>query len=102
METAEHHSKTYHSLVLRGKLWTAVRLIMKRETSRVLQPGDRCTKTGDRVMEMPRTKHPDTSTPTSASLYSYPGRTPELTPVDITEDTVKAVAGRLLGGDGPG
>ena len=50
--TAEHRAQTYHSLVLRGKLRTAVRWITKRDTGRVLQPGDRCTKTGDRVMEV--------------------------------------------------
>ena len=49
-ETAEHRVQTYHSLVLRNKLQTAVQWITERETGGVLQPGDRCTKTGDRVM----------------------------------------------------
>ena len=40
--------------------------------------------------------------PAAASLDSYPGRPPDLTPVDITKNTVTAVAGRLSGGDGPG
>ena len=68
----------------------------------VLQPRDRCTKTGDRVMEVLRTKHLEARTPTAASLESYPGQPPELTRVDITEDTVTAVAWRLLGGAVPG
>ena len=68
----------------------------------VLQPRDRCTKTGDRVMEELCTKQLEARTPTAAILDSYPGRPPELTPVDITEDTVTAVAGRLSGGAGPG
>ena len=97
---AEHWAQTYHSLVLRGKLRTAVGWIMEREMGVVLQPGNRCTKTGDRVMEMLRTKHPEARTPTAASLNSYMGRPPELTPVDITEDTVTAVSGRLSGGAG--
>ena len=101
-ETAEHRVQTYHILVLHGKLRTAVRWITERETDGVLQPGDRCTKTGERVMEVLRTKHPEAWTPTLASLDSYPGRLPELTPVEITKDTVTAVAGRLLGGVGPG
>ena len=50
-------------------------------------------------MEVLRTKH---RTPTAASLDSYLGRPPELTPVDITKETVTAVAERLLGGAGPG
>ena len=53
-------------------------------------------------MEVLRTKHPEARTPTAASLDSYPGRPLELTLVDITEDTVKAVAGRLSGRAGPG
>ena len=34
-ETAEHRAQTYHSLVLRGKLRTAVRWITERETGGV-------------------------------------------------------------------
>ena len=52
-------------------------------------------------MEVLHTKHPEAQTPTAESLESYPGRLPELTPVDITEDTVTEVAERLLGGAGP-
>ena len=68
----------------------------------VLHPGERCTKTGDRVLEVLRAKHPEAWTPTAACLESYTGRPPKLTPVDITDDTVTAVAGRLSGGAGPG
>ena len=68
----------------------------------VLQPGERYTKTGGRVMEVLRTKHQEANSPTSDSLDSYPDRPPELVPVDVTDDTVMAVAGRLSGGAGPG
>ena len=101
-ETVEHRAQTYHSLVLCGKLWTAVWWITERETGRILQPGDRCTKAGDWVMEVIRTKHPEAQTPTAASLDSYLGRPPKLTPVDITKNTVTAVVGRLSGGAGLG
>ena len=101
-ETAEHRDQTYHSLVLHGKLWTAVRWITERETGGVLHPGYMCTKTGNGVMEVLRTKQPEARTPTAASLDHYKRRPPELTPVDITEDTVMAVSGRLSGGAGPG
>ena len=57
-ETAEHRDQTYHSLVLLGKLRSAVRWITERETEGVLKPGDRCKKTGDRVLEVLRAKHP--------------------------------------------
>ena len=92
----------FHSLLLRGKLRTAVRWITERDTGGVLQTGERCTKTGDRVMDVLRSRYPEAQKPTAASLYLYPDRPPEMTPVDIMADTVTAVAGRLSGGDGPG
>ena len=101
-DTAEHWTQTYHSLVLCGKLRSAVRWITERETGGFLLPGERCTKMGNRVLEVLRTKHPEARTPTAACLDSYTGRPPELTPVDITDNMVTAVAGRLLGGAGPG
>ena len=76
-ETSEHRAQTYHSLVLRGKIRTAVRWITERETGGVLQPGYRCTKTGDRVVEVLCTKHPEARTLKASSLDSYPGRPPE-------------------------
>ena len=100
-ETAEHRAQTYHSLVLCGKLRLAVQWITEQDTGVVLQPGDRCEKTGDRVLEVLRAKHPEARTLTAASLTSYTGCPPDLTPVDITDDTVTAVAGRLSGGAGP-
>ena len=71
-------------------------------TGGVIQPGERCTKTGDQVLEVLRTKHPEAQTPTAASLDCYTGLPPELTLVDITDDTLTAVAGRISGGSGPG
>ena len=53
-------------------------------------------------MEVLRTKQPEARKPTAASLDSYLGHPPELTPVDITKDTVTAVSGRLSEGAGPG
>ena len=79
----------------------AVRWITERETGGVLQPGDRCEKTGDRVLEVLRAKHLEAWTPTVACLTSYTGHPPELTLVDITDDTMMAVVGRLLGGAKP-
>ena len=49
-ETADHQDQTYHNLVLRGKLRSEIRWINERETGGVLQPGDRCKKTGDRLL----------------------------------------------------
>ena len=69
-----------------------MRWITERETGGVLKTGDRYMKTGDRVMEVLRTKQPEAQIPTAANLDSYPGRPPELTPAEITEDMVTTVA----------
>ena len=53
-------------------------------------------------MEVLRTKHPDARPPSAACLDAYPNNPPEIVPVDITDYVVLAVAGRLLGGAGPG
>ena len=79
--------------MLRGKLRSAVRWIIERETGGVLQPSGRCEKTGDQVLEVLRAKHPEARLPTSASLTPYTGCPQELTLVYITDDTVTAVAG---------
>ena len=53
-------------------------------------------------MEVLCTKHPDAHPSSAACLDAYPNNPPEMVPVDITDDVVAAVAGRLLGGAGPG
>ena len=51
-------------------------------------------------MEVLCAKQPEAWTLTTESLDLYPDLPPELTPVDITNGTVTAVMGRLLGGSG--
>ena len=51
---------------------------------------------------MLRSKHPEARTPTAASLSTYTGCPLELTPLDITNNTVTDVAGWLSGGARPG
>ena len=58
-ETAEHWAQTYHILLLRGKLRSAVRWITEQETGGDFQPVDRYEKTGDRVLEVLRAKYPE-------------------------------------------
>ena len=57
---------------------------------------------GERVIEVLYTMRPDAWTSTAASLELYPDRPPEIVPIDITDETVTAVAGRISGGGGPG
>ena len=65
-------------------------------------PEETCTITGERVIEVLRTKHPDARPLSAASLDAYPKNPPDMVPVDITDDVVAVVAGRLSGGAGPG
>ena len=69
-ESAEHQAQTYHSLLLQGKLRAAMQWISERETGSILQPGKRCTKTREMVMEVLRTKNLEAYTPIAASLHS--------------------------------
>ena len=85
-----------------GKLHRSVRLITEREIGRLIRLAERCTKTGERVMEVLRTKHPEALPKKLVSLYTYPDRPPEIISVDITNNTVKVVVGRLSVGAGPG
>ena len=55
-ESEKHRAKTFHRLVLRGKLRTAFQWITEREAEGVLRHAEWCTKTGERVMEVLRTK----------------------------------------------
>ena len=70
-ESKEHRAKIFHSLVLQGKLRTEVRWINEREKGGVIHIEELCTKTGERVMEILRTKHLEARPPTSVSLDSY-------------------------------
>ena len=53
-------------------------------------------------MDVLCTKHPDTRPPSVASLDVYSKNPPEMVPVDITDNVMSEVAGRLLGGAGTG
>ena len=77
-------------------------MITEQSTGGVLQPAELCNKTGERLMEVLCTKHSEAYPPTAASLDTYPDRPPEFVPVDITDDTVTEMAGRIYVGSGPG
>ena len=53
-------------------------------------------------MEVLSTNQPEARTPTAASLDLYPDCPPELVQIEITNNTVTAVAGRISGGARPG
>ena len=54
----------------------------------MLRPVDMCTKTAERVVDVLRTKYPDSRPLTTSILDTYLNRPLELVPVDITNNTV--------------
>ncbi len=91
----------YHRLVLQGKLRQAVRYLTDREKGSILMPDDIDEKTGDSVTTVLESKHPDARVPDVSFFQSYPN-TPDFVDLDITEDSVEKVAGRLSGSAGLG
>ena len=101
VDSPEHGAKIYHSLVLRGKLQSAVHSITEREKGGVFQPEDMCPKTGQPVLEFLRSKHPKACPPTARSLEAYGDKPLTMVPVDITDPTVTTVVRRLSGSEVP-
>jgi hypothetical protein len=92
--TPEQRAKTYARLVLQGKLRAAVRWITEREMGGILQPDERDAKTGDTVLEVLESKHPDAKIPDASDFQAYDSL-PELVELDITEEVCCKVARRL-------
>ena len=81
-------SKTFTSLVLKGKIRTAVRLVTFRGAGSVLSPENMDAKSGQPVVDVLRVKHPAPIVPNVRVLEHY-DVVPEFVPIDITEDTVE-------------
>ena len=92
-KSEDHREENYHSLVLRGKMRTVVRWITEQETGGELHPEELCIKTGERVMEVMRTKNLDARPLSASSLDTYTDRPQEIVLVVITKDTVTEVVG---------
>ena len=94
--------KTSHRTVLSGNLQMVVRWITEQEKGGTLQPGENCTKSEKKVLEVLRSKNPGVRPPSADSLESYSGQTMELSPANVTKETVMEIAERLPRGAGPG
>ena len=97
--TPEHRAKVFDSRVKRGKLRSAVRYITDREGGGVLSPNDIDEKSGSKVIDVLKTKHPEMREPGPSALKSYENL-PSLMPLHISEETVEAVASKLSGSAG--
>ena len=100
-ESAEHRAKTYHSLVLHGKLRTAVRWITERERGGYCCRRKHAQRRGS-VLWRCCTPNIRTHAPYLRKAWTHILKICRMVPVDITDDVVTAVAGRLSGGAGPG
>ena len=73
---------------------------MEREKSGVFQLEDTFPKTGQTVLEVLHSKHPEACPLTSRSQEAYGGKPPAMVPEDITDVTVATVTRKLLGSAG--
>jgi hypothetical protein len=102
----ETQARNYNARVLSGRLRAAVRNLTRREGGGVLDPDSLDSKTGRPVLEVLHSKHPAMRTPEDedigeAVFEEYPN-TPTPIPLDITAETVEAVATKMSGAAGPG
>ena len=72
-ELEEHQVKTFHSLVLQGKIRIAVWWITEREKGSVVQLDDAFSKTRKTFPDMLWSKHPEDRVPLAISIDAYPG-----------------------------
>ena len=94
-------ANVYTKLVLEGKLRAAVRYVTDREGGGLLQPTDTDEKSGEPIVDVLRSKHPEEQVPEAADLHVY-DEVPDFVDLDITADVVEKVAKKLSGSAGPG
>ena len=94
-----------NSMVAQGKLRSAVRVATSRDGGGVYAPEDADTKSGRRVIDVLRDKHPDMVDPDIGaegwmSFEDYE-ELPGMLSVNCDQEIVKTIAGKLSGGAGP-
>ena len=99
--TPEHRARVFDTKVKRGKLRAAVRYITDREGGGIMTPDDIDDKSGLSVIDALKEKHPKMRDPGPAAMPAY-DELPAFVDLDITADTVRAVAEKMSGGAGLG
>ncbi len=98
----ERIARKYNHMVLNGKLCTAA---MAHNGGGVLLPQDACTKTGQLVMEVLQSQHPDTRIPNLGDpdyiAFEHYNKVPRVLPMDCTSKDLEALALRMSGSAGP-
>ena len=104
-ETDETIARRFNSKVLSGHLQAACRGLTNRDGGGVLKPTDVCTKTGEKVLDVLKSKHPELRDPTilgqpGGAFEPYPS-VPPAVPMVISTDVVETIASKLSGSGGP-
>jgi hypothetical protein len=115
-EVSESVTKKYNSMVLDGKLRGAVRFATGRGLGGPLQPTDKCSKSGDLVIDVLRKKHPRIRKAAEGSLKingeeafpdgvigfdHYPSGIATPLPIGYDSEVMLTIAKTLDGGPGP-
>jgi hypothetical protein len=99
----ESVGQRFNLMVHWGKLWAAVRAVTDRDPGGLYAPDDICTKTGRRVLDVLREKHPDARIPEERAFDSYANSAEvlEVMPIACYEEQISLQAAHLRGGAGP-
>ena len=98
----EKKARAYTSILLRGKLSSAVQWITDRERGSIFQMVDTHKNTWETVLPVLLSKHPEARPETAAILYIYEAPPPEMVQLDVTAETVSDAGRWISGGSGPG
>jgi hypothetical protein len=97
-------AQKYNHMVLDGKLRATVHFAVARNGGGVLLPQDACTKTGQPVMEVLQSQHPDTRIPNLGDpdciAFEHYNEVPMALPMDCTSKDLEALALRMSGSAG--
>jgi hypothetical protein len=99
----ESVGRRFNSMVHSGKLRAAVRAMTDRDPGGLYAPDDICTKTGHRVLDVLREKHPDAHIPEECAFDNYANSVEllEAMPITCYEEQISTRAAHLTGGAGP-
>ena len=93
-------SRTFTSLVLKGKIRTVTRFVTLQGAGGVLSPDNIDAKSGRPIVDVLRDKHLAPIVPNVEVLEHY-DIVMEFVPINITENTVEQVSRRLTSTAGP-
>eukprot|EP00957_Ditylum_brightwellii_P174966 13322013-Ditylum_brightwellii.AAC.1 len=99
-ETKAHVTKTFVNMMFQGKLRQAVRWLTCQEKGGLLSSNNRCTKSGEVVSEVLRSKYPESVEPQLDALQAFPHMLAFMD-VNVMASMVEKVARKLSGAAGP-